>query len=207
MNRRAAVLGLVLLASIGLGVALRAAGTVTPDPNDTPGLFDVETVRFVREPGEFPRWSVRMYGVWTIAEVWDRGYASVEFDTRYGEDADFYVLVRSLGNRLDATLFRVRPHAQNDLAVAKVKVRRGSPDGLSVWVPLRKLDFGASRTTFGWWVLTTFTGDRCPASCFDRVPDDGAVQLPVPGVSPSPSPTTSSSSTPPPTSFAPPLGD
>ena len=204
MNRRAAVLGLLLLASMGIGVALRAAGTLVRDPNDTAGLLDVQTVRYLREPGELPRWRVQTFAVWTIPDLWDRGYVSVEFDTRYGPDAEYYALVRSLGTHLEGTLFKARPLKRSDLAIAKVKVRHGSPDGVSVWVPLGKMTFGDARTTFGWWVLTTFTGDRCPASCFDRAPDAGVLELPVPGVSPSPSPTTS---TPPPTSFAPPPGD
>lgn len=203
MNRRAAVLGVVLVASLGLGVALRAATTATQDPNDTTGTLDVETVKVIRERGRSPKWLVRTFAVWTIDEMWDRGYVSVELDTRFDEDADFYALVRSLGNRLEATLFRIRPDKQNDLEIATLQVAHESSRTASVWIPLRKVVFGPSRTTFDWWVITTFTSGRCPATCFDRVPDQGGVTMPIPGVSPSPSPTT----TPPPTSFAPPPGD
>jgi hypothetical protein len=210
VTRRAAVLGLCVLASVALGVGLRAATTQVNDPNDTDGLLDVEMVRVVREPGEYPRWSVRTFAVWTLPDVWDRGYVSIEFDTRFGPDPDFYVLIRSLGTRLEGTLFRYRPAKPNDLVVSRVKVGRGRQDAVTVRVPLGKLVYGNARTEFGWWVLTTFTGDRCPASCFDRVPNEGAELIRVPGTSPSPTPTsTSSSTTPPPTTtgVAPPPGD
>jgi hypothetical protein len=201
VNRRAAVLGLVVLASLAAGIAIRAAGTTVHDANDTRGLLDAKTVRLIRAPGAYPRWSVQTFAAWTIPELWDRGYVSIEFDTRFGAPADFYALVRSVGSRMEARLFRVRPSKPNDLVVAKLKVRRGADDGLSVWVPLRALTFGESRTTFGWWALTMFTGDRCPATCFDRVPDTGVEEAAIPGASPSPT-----SSSPPPTSFAPPPG-
>ena len=42
-----------------------------------------------------------------------------------------------------------------------VKVRRKTPDGLSVRVPIKAMEFGGFRDSYTWWTVTSFTGGKC----------------------------------------------
>ena len=50
-------------------------------------------------------------------------------------------------------------------------------------------------------VLSSFMGGSCARTCLDTAPDDGMIEQPLPGVTPSPTPppTTPPPTTPPPT--------
>jgi hypothetical protein len=67
-----------------------------------------------------------------------------------------------------------------------VKVRRKTPDGLSVRVPIKAMEFGGFRDSYTWWTVTSFTGEICRRACIDRAPDDGALEQWRPGHSPTP---------------------
>ena len=145
------------------------------DHNDVLGLMDVAEARYVHESGQPPDWHVRTYGTWRPIEIWDRGFIWIELDTRYGDAADFSVLLRADRSRMVGTLFRITPDAGSpDVRVADVTIWRRSADSVSVTLPLKALVFGEARTTFRWWVVASFVGDACPATCVDDVPDDPA---------------------------------
>ena len=195
MSRAAAGVGASLVAAI-LALALPAGATHTNqvDPNDTQGRLDVQAVEFDHDAKPV-RWGIVTLARWTVHEMWDQGSFVVQLDTKGDDEIDFLAVVRSDGRQLVATLFAVRgggtPKQIDELPVGKDGTR-----GATVAVALRKLTIGPNRTSYFWSVLTTFTGPACRRTCFDRVPDEGMVEQPLPGVTPTPTPTTTPSPTP-----------
>jgi hypothetical protein len=168
-----------------------AAGRVSyPDGNDTPGVLDVEVVHYDKRPDVPQYWTVVTVAPWKIAQLWDAGYVTVWFDTEGADTPDLYALIRSTGSRLDAVLIRISHRAGGrDRVVANLKVWRKTNDGVSVRVPLAALDVGPFRDSYMWWVVTSLTTAKCPATCLDRVPDEGSIEQWLPGSSPTPTPT------------------
>jgi len=167
-----------LVASLVVAMALVALAAPSfhsdiNDPNDTRGLLDVRKVRLDHEGGT--EVTVITFADWTAASIWDRGNGYVFLDTEGGEDAEYFVVVRSTGSDLQASLWRDR-RDRRDLFLRNVKVRRKSSDGVSVAVPIKTLEFGRFRTSYFWWAMTSFTGEICRRTCLDRAPDDGAVE-------------------------------
>jgi hypothetical protein len=168
-----------LLVALGATAALAAIGlperSVIEDRNDTPGRMDISDVRYDHEIGDPPSWRVVTYAEWRPRQIWDTGFVWLELDTRYGDASDYYVLVRASRDRMLADLFRVATRAgANDHRMMAVDVSRPSSRAVAVRVPLSQLVFGEARTTFRWWVESSFTGDTCRAVCFDLAPDDPA---------------------------------
>ena len=153
------------------------------DPNDTKGLLDVQRVRLAHEGGT--EVTVITFAKWSASKIWDRGNAYVFIDTEGGESPEYFVLVRSTGSDLRASLWRERG-GRRDRYLRRVKARRKSPDGVSVTVPIKSLKFGPHRTSYLWWATTTFTGDTCRRTCVDRAPNAGGVEQWRPGMSPTP---------------------
>lgn len=188
-SRIAVTVSLVLaVAAAGLAVAVTSRLT---DPADTAGVLDVRQVKFAHPKGEPPAWSVITAAPWKVGPLWDRGYVFVQLDTMLSEAADYYALIRSDGRSMRGELFRVRRDAR-DTATATLTVWRKANDSVSVKVPLKLMKFGPKRTYYRWWVVTSLTSEKCPASCIDRAPDQGSVQQWRPGMSPTPSPPPSS---------------
>ncbi len=176
-------------------VAFVAAAVVVPlvasarhanvvDPNDTRGALDVSLVEV--EGNEKPRWKIVTFDRWTAKQVWDKGFALVYFDTFGAERFDYYALVRSVGDGLKGTLYRDRS-AKSDYAVAKLEVWRPNRRTVMVKVPLTKLNIGPDRLSYRWYVQTLMTNTNCRRVCFDRAPDEGAVEEPTAEPAPSPS--------------------
>ena len=188
MSRRW-LLGAAMVGAIAGMAALPALASHTnqTDPDDTRGIMDVAKVRFVHDD-DSPKWTVVTYHGWRPGRLWDRGYVVVRLDTQGLPTSDYYVIVRSNRDRMVGTIYRDYAHARDRL-IGRVPVTR--PDGRSVRVviPLRFLTFGPARTSYWWSVLTLFTSGTCPQTCFDAVPDTGAVEQPLPSPSPTPSPT------------------
>jgi hypothetical protein len=175
---------------VGVSAVSFAVSSQLRDPNDTSGALDVRLVKFNHPKGEPPSWTVLTFTTWKIGQMWDRGYVFLEFDTEGQEAADHYAVVRSDGRSMQGELFRVATRAgRPDQKIADLKVWRKSLDGVSVTVPLKRMDFGPYRDYYRWWIVTTLTADKCPNTCLDRVPDDGSVQQWLPGASPPPSAT------------------
>lgn len=187
MRRRAVALGALLVAAAFAPTLPSAADhSGQPDPNDTGGRLDVMAVDLVHDAGP-PRWVISTFGRWTARWLWDRGYLIVELDTRGKAEVDHLAVVRSDGRELVATLFRVRLDGRQ-VAVAPLASQKVGPGAAAVAVPLRKLSIGPNRTSYFWSVKASFTSAACPRTCIDRVPDEGMVEQPLPGVTPTPTP-------------------
>ncbi|HEV2756043.1 MAG TPA: hypothetical protein VG318_09745 [Actinomycetota bacterium] len=158
------------------------------DANDTKGPFDVR--RVIVRGTRTPRYDVVTFTRWSVAQVWDRSYGFVYFDTFGDEDPDYYVLVRSDGYRMRALLYRDRTR-KNDRIIGKVKAWRPGKRSFAVKVPLRKMTFPQQRLVYFWWVQTLHTGTSCKRVCFDRAPNRERVAEPVPGAGQSPAPSPS----------------
>jgi len=198
-GHRAAGLGVLAAFAVAIAFAVPASANHTrqTDPNDADGRFDLETVRFDHDSPP-PRWTFVTFATWTLAQVWDRGYLLVELDTLGDEEADYVAVIRSDGRDLDARLFRLRADGRQ---VEVDTLATGKDGGRLAWVEvaLRKLTFGRTRTSYFWAALSSYTGSACPHNCLDRVPDEGMVEQPLPGITPTPTPTPTPTLTPTPT--------
>lgn len=184
---RRSALPFLVAGSLALGMVVALAApkfhSDIGDPNDTKGVLDVQRVRLDHEGGT--EITVITFAEWTPASIWDRGNAYVFLDTEADEAPEYFVLVRSTGPDLQASLWRER-RDRRDVYLRNVKVRRKSPDGVSVAVPIKSLEFGPARESYFWWATTSFTGNLCRRTCLDRAPDQGSVEQWRPGMSPSP---------------------
>jgi hypothetical protein len=172
-------------------IALPRHHTDLRDPNDTKGMLDVREVRLDHEGGT--ELTVLTFATWTAHAIWDQGNAYVFVDTKGDEVAEYFVLVRSTGSTLQGSLWRDR-RDRRDVYLRNVAVRRKSPNGVTVAVPIKALGFGRARESYFWWTVTSFTGDTCRRTCIDRAPDRGAVEQWRPGMSPDPTTTGSPTS-------------
>ena len=195
--RRLAPIAVAALTAIGVTVAAIAGApgrsVQVNDPNDTRGLLDVRSVSF--DPDTVPpQWTVVTFSRWIPAHTEDRAFAFVYLDTKKGAGPDYYVLIRSTGRTLEGSLWRDVDKA-GDVRLGPVAVSKRSDDqGVTVEVPLGRLQFGAVRTFYRWWIVTTFTGRVCRITCVDRVPDQDVVEQPL--GTPTPTPTTSPTASP-----------
>lgn len=196
MNKRWLVLVVVLCAAaLSLPFLASANHMDVRDPNDTRGKLDVR--RVLVDFTKRPRWTIITWNKWSVARLWDRGYALVQLDTFGNERFDYYAFVRSDGNRLIGTLVRDRAH-KPDYTVTKIRAWKSSGTSLSLRFPLDEMRIGNKRLFYRWQVQTIFSSGRCPTTCFDLAPDQGAIEEPIPGRT-LPSPTPTESATPLPT--------
>jgi hypothetical protein len=159
------------------------------DPNDTRGPLDVRRVELEHDDGP-PEWTVLTFQSWTTHSMWDRGHAFVFVDTLGTSEADYFVHVGSAGRRMKGSLWRIPPVAsRRDRRIHTITVWRDSNAGVSARLPLGMMNIGEHRTSFRWWVVTSYLGNRCRVTCIDRVPNSGLVAQWLPGHSPTPSPT------------------
>jgi hypothetical protein len=177
----------VVAAAIALGAVVAIAApsfhSDVADPNDTKGPLDVRQVRLAHEGGT--EVTVITFAQWSPSSIWDRGNAYVFLDTKGSEHPEYFVVARSTGSDLQASLWRDR-RTRRDLFVRNVQIRRKTSDGVSVSVPVKSLRFGRQRESYFWWAVTGFTGERCRRTCIDRAPDAGSIEQWRPGMSPPP---------------------
>jgi hypothetical protein len=178
------------------GAALAGVGSRAQanDPNDTRGVLDVRRVWFDPEAAP-PRWTVVTFAPWTPEQVRDRGVVFVFLDTMGSARSDYYAMVASTGHKLVGSLWQ-DPKRGPDVKIAGLDVRREGDLAVAVPIPLGRLDVGVFRTSYDWWVITTFTGRVCRATCVDRVPDDGAIEQPIGTTTPTATATPTGSPTP-----------
>lgn len=150
--------------------SISCLGPSPADGDDAHGFLDVKHVDSFLETKQ-PVWKVVTISRWSTRKMWDRGFVVVYLDTFGAEPADYYALIRSVGARLRGTLFR------NAHKVARVEVWRKSRRSVSIRIPLDQLTLGEGRKFFRWRVVTLT--DRCRRTCFDRIPDDGALVQPL----------------------------
>ncbi|HEY7873871.1 MAG TPA: hypothetical protein VIG64_01995 [Actinomycetota bacterium] len=179
MRRGGWLVALALMASLALAPLLAQANHQSPeDGNDTRGVLDVRRVD-VKGTRSKPKWRVATSARWDARTIWDKGYALVYFDVLGNEHFDHYALVGSNGFGLEGSLWRDR-RQKPDARIGALHVARSDRRSFTVRVPLRRLDIPRARLTYRWYVQTILVNGRCPRSCLDRVPNDGAVTEPVP---------------------------
>jgi Ca2+-binding RTX toxin-like protein len=140
------------------------------DENDTHGFLDVKQVDSFLATVE-PVWRIVTISRWSAFRMWDRGFVLVYLDTFGADLPDYYALIRSAGSRLRATLYR------NGHRLASLPVWRRNSRSVSIRVPLGKLLVEAERGFYRWRVVTLT--DRCRQTCFDHIPDEGAMVEPL----------------------------
>ena len=151
------------------------------------GLLDVRRVRLAHEGGT----EVTVITFDTLDRRCRSGIGGTPTSSSTpsgGADAEYFVVVRSTGPDLQASLWRDR-RDRRDVFLRNVKVRRKTYAGVSVAVPIKSLDFGRSPR------VLLLVGDDLvhrrgvpagPAST--GRPNEDAVEQWRPGMSPSPSP-------------------
>ncbi len=138
------------------------------DPDDVPGPLDVRRVEMFGTTFN-PGWKISTYRRWTNQRIWDRGFLLVFLDT-FGDSAwDYYALVRSRGDTLEALLFRDRK-TKRDYVVRRLTRWRSDLKSVSLRIPLTDIRFPDSRTYYMWRVKT-LDNDACRRVCIDEVPD------------------------------------
>jgi hypothetical protein len=193
LRRRAIeIWALVVVTLILFALPVLANHTDQVDPHDTRGKLDLEEVGFDHVGA--PTWRISTFSTWTVRSIWDLGTFIVQLDTRGDAAADYVAVVRSDGRRLVGTLFRLR-RAVREIEVTALRTAKSSASAATVTVPLRDVSIGPNRTSYFWSVLSSFTGRFCNRTCLDAVPDEGMIEQPLPGVTPSPTTTTTTTST------------
>jgi hypothetical protein len=173
---------LVALGASGLVPSVaRANHAAVADGNDARGLLDIKKVAV--QGGERKRAKVITHKRWTAERMRDRGYVLVYLDTFADERPDYYVLIRSTGSEMKAKLYRDRK-TKNDYIVGSTDAWKAEKSSVSVRLPLRKTQWGKTRTFYRWNVLSLFSGRRCKRVCFDGAPEGTAVEEPRPEVPP-----------------------
>ena len=187
---------------IGALVVATLTAFALPVLADHTDQLDLQEVVFDHVGG--PTWRMSTFPTWTVRSIWDLGNFIVQLDTRGDAAADYVAVVRSDGRRLVAALFRLRRDGR-EIEVTPLRTTKGGSRAATVTIPLREVSIGPNRTSYFWSVLSSFTGGLlCTRTCLDAIPDEGMIEQPLPGVTPSPTPsptttTTTTTTTPHPT--------
>lgn len=192
-GRALGLCGMVAVTVVALALPALAHHTDQVDPDDTDGKLDLEQVAFDHEGA--PSWQLVTFSSWAVRSIWDRGNFIVQLDTRGDTAADFIAMVRSDGRRLVGALYRLRQDGR-EIELTALRIGREGSRAVTLTVPLREVSIGPNRTSYSWSVLSSFTGGNCARTCLDAVPDEGMIDQPLPGVTPSPTPSPTPSSTP-----------
>jgi hypothetical protein len=182
------LVAVTVVAVVALAMPASAHHTDQTDPNDTEGRLDLEAARF--DHSGAPTWRLVTFSAWTVRAIWDRGYLMVQLDTKGDAAVDYVAVVRSDGRRLVATLFRLR-RSGGQAEVSSLRTDKSGSSAAWVTVPLREVSIGPNRTSYFWSALSSFTGGDCSRPCLDAVPDEGMIEQPLPGVTPTPTPSPS----------------
>lgn len=106
---------------------------------------------------------------WSLAELEERGWFVIRFDSLGSGAADALAVVRVHRGVLSASLFRVTSTTES--RVASLVVRRLSSSRISVAVPLSRLQRDATRTMYRWGVSSLYLTSVCPRTvCLDDAP-------------------------------------
>lgn len=130
----------------------------------------------------YPRWTTYTWNGWSAAHIWDRGFVVFEFDTLGNSRFDYYALIRSTGDRLEASLHRDL-RRKSDRRVARLHLTRPGKASVRVRIPLDKMHFD-EEFVYRWKAQTLWTGPHCRDVCMDRAPDRGAIEQPQPKPTP-----------------------
>jgi hypothetical protein len=168
---------LVPLLSALLIVQAEASHVIVNDPNDAKGLLDIRLVKPSGQTTVTFRVDIRARP--TTRSLFERGFVLVRFDTRYGENTDYFAVARSNGRRMVGTLFRDFQR-QRDRAISAFAAWRRNQTSVSVRIPVTSMAFGRDRDEYRWSVQTLFSGPNCRRVCFDIAPNGSWVLEPLP---------------------------
>jgi hypothetical protein len=177
---------------VAVGALLWLAGpasahhTDQADPNDTPGTLDLEKVAFEHEGT--PTWRFVTFAPWTVRQMWDSGYLMVQLDTKGGPAIDYVVVMRSLGDELEANLFRLRADG-HEVRIDRLRTDKAGSRAAWVSMSLARVVIGPQRASYSWSAMSSFIGPACRQTCFDTVPDEGMIEQTLSSPTPSPSTT------------------
>jgi hypothetical protein len=163
---RALISGLTVLAVLLGGGALAHVRT-HHDPNDSPGILDLDELTMSHGDGKL-RITIRTHGPWPTDEIYGPNYFRVNFDSRGDASIDFAVVVTRDGGPLLAYLLR-----ESDAAY-RGDVDLTRPDNRSVKLVLRKSRLDPRPGYIEWKVESQYEDSgTCQPACDDVAPDDG----------------------------------
>jgi hypothetical protein len=184
---------MVAVTVVALALPALAHHTDQVDPDDTDGKLDLAQVAFDHEGA--PTWQLSTFSSWTVRSLWDRGTFIVQLDTKGDAATDLIAVVRSDGRRLVAALYRLRRDGR-EIELTALRTDKDGSKAVTLTVPLREVSIGPNRISYSWSVLSSFTGGNCARTCLDAVPEEGMIEQPLPGVTPSPTPSPTPSAAP-----------
>jgi hypothetical protein len=203
LRRLALGIGALAVTLTAFALPVLANHTDQVDRHDTGGKLDLAEVVFDHVGA--PTWRMTTFSTWSVRSIWDLGTFVVQLDTRGDAAADYVAVVRSDGRRLRAALFRLRRDGR-EIEMTTLPTAKTGSRAVTVTVPLRDLSIGPNRTSYFWSVLSSFTGGLlCTRTCLDAIPDEGMIEQPLPGVTPSPTTTTTPIPSPTPTTTTTPI--
>jgi hypothetical protein len=168
---------MLVLLVLAAGAAF-ASHRVVNDPNDTPGALDIKKVTSFGLHN--PARKIITFKGWTTRSMWDEGSFLVLYDSALDDRFDFYILVRSTGTRMEATLWRDYKEAPDEL-VGDAQVWRPNTRSVVTRISLDQLWFSKGRDFYRWKVQSLkWTGPNCKNVCFDKAPNGKAVKEPKP---------------------------
>ena len=192
-GRALAICAMVAITVVALALPALAHHTDQVDPDDTDGKLDLEQVAFDHEGA--PTWQLSTFSSWSVRSLWDRGTFIVQLDTKGDAATDLIAVVRSDGRRLVAALYRLRRDGR-EIELTALRTDKYGSKAVTLTVPLREVSIGPNRISYSWSVLSSFTGGNCARTCLDAVPEEGMIEQPLPGVTPSPTPSPTPSAAP-----------
>jgi hypothetical protein len=154
-------------------VMLPASATheVVQDSNDVKGHLDLRRIEMKEGPR---RWLISVRRGFNADHIYDKGYFLIYLDT-FGDDRfDYYVLLRSVRDRIKGDLWRDK-QKKNDEVVASTRVWRRNDKTVVTTVPFGKIRHPKSKLDYRWHVRTLWSGPTCREICIDRAPNGRSV--------------------------------
>ena len=165
-------LALVIAAVCFLAMAPASAEhEVVQDQNDVSGRLDLRRVEMKEGPR---RWLMTTQKRFNADQIFDKGYFLVYLDTFGDKRFDYYVLLRSIRNRIRGDLWRDRKKS-NDEMVKRTETWRPDEKTITTTVPFNKIFRPKTRLDFRWHAVSLWSGPSCRRTCIDRAPNGRSV--------------------------------
>lgn len=137
------------------------------DPNDTPGILDLDELTMNHGDGKL-RITIRTHGPWPSDEIYGQNYFRVGLDSRGSAEIDFYAMVTRNGGPLEGFL------ARGSDGEYRGEIELSREDDRTVKLVFRKSRLDPRPSYIDWRVQSRYedSGD-CQPICTDLAPDDG----------------------------------